>query len=308
MRLKPSFEGADAPRSRPTGRSGEGCKHAGARRSGTSPRWEAQRAFTMVEIALALAIIGFALVAIIGVLPDGLTVQQQNRERTLVNQEALLWIDTLRGDRPDRSSLSNAIWANTLPTSDDLPRYVIAITNYAQDYTAVDGGPVGTAYQLGYTATTPFPITNSALIVGLLTTPKWWTNQNGTWRSNYPVAYVRALSGQATEKPPQTNEVTLDLAFSYRMAVEVLDRWLTDPDAATGSNAVARSLGQNLRDVRLIFRWPLRPNGTLGNGFETYRTVIGGGLDWLPGGPNPATRPELFYFRNRQYAPVALQP
>ena len=37
-------------------------------------------AFTMVEIALALAIIGFALVAIIGVLPFGLNVQRQNRE------------------------------------------------------------------------------------------------------------------------------------------------------------------------------------------------------------------------------------
>jgi len=34
------------------------------------------RAFTMIEIALCLAIIGFALVAIIGVLPTGMGVQK----------------------------------------------------------------------------------------------------------------------------------------------------------------------------------------------------------------------------------------
>ncbi|HLZ53286.1 MAG TPA: prepilin-type N-terminal cleavage/methylation domain-containing protein, partial [Verrucomicrobiae bacterium] len=36
--------------------------------------------FTMVEIAICLAIIGIALVAIIGVLPAGLNVQRDNRE------------------------------------------------------------------------------------------------------------------------------------------------------------------------------------------------------------------------------------
>ena len=39
-------------------------------------------AFTMVEIAICLAIIGFALVAIIGVLPIGMNTQRDNREET----------------------------------------------------------------------------------------------------------------------------------------------------------------------------------------------------------------------------------
>ena len=42
----------------------------------------------MIEIALSLAIIGFALVAIIGVLPIGMNVQKDNREATIVNQDA----------------------------------------------------------------------------------------------------------------------------------------------------------------------------------------------------------------------------
>ena len=37
-------------------------------------------AFTMIEIAICLAIIGIALVAIIGVLPLGMNVQRDNRE------------------------------------------------------------------------------------------------------------------------------------------------------------------------------------------------------------------------------------
>ena len=41
-------------------------------------------AFTMMEIAISLAVIGIALVAIIGVLPIGMNVQQTNREETIV--------------------------------------------------------------------------------------------------------------------------------------------------------------------------------------------------------------------------------
>src|SRR5947207_7764407 len=43
---------------------------------GVSPR----SAFTMIEIAISLAVIGFALVAIIGILPTGMNVQKENRE------------------------------------------------------------------------------------------------------------------------------------------------------------------------------------------------------------------------------------
>ncbi|MGD0614189.1 MAG: type II secretion system protein, partial [Verrucomicrobiota bacterium] len=55
-----------------------------------------QSGFTMIEIALCLAIIGFALVAIIGVLPTGLNVQKDNREETIINQDAAVWMDAIR--------------------------------------------------------------------------------------------------------------------------------------------------------------------------------------------------------------------
>ena len=84
-----------------------------------------QAAFTMVEIALCLAIIGFALVAIIGVLPTGLNVQKENREETIINQEAAVWMDAIR---------------NGAQGYDDLTNQVIAITNYVWSYTMTGGG------------------------------------------------------------------------------------------------------------------------------------------------------------------------
>lgn len=50
----------------------------------------------MIEIAICLGIIGFALVAIIGVLPTGLKVQRDNREETIVNQDAQVLIEAIR--------------------------------------------------------------------------------------------------------------------------------------------------------------------------------------------------------------------
>ena len=44
-------------------------------------------AFTMVEVALSLAIIAFAVVAVIGILPTGMQVQRDNREMTIINQD-----------------------------------------------------------------------------------------------------------------------------------------------------------------------------------------------------------------------------
>ena len=52
----------------------------------------------MVEIAICLAIIGIALVAIIGVLPLGINVQKDNREETIINQDATV----LHGKHPQR--------------------------------------------------------------------------------------------------------------------------------------------------------------------------------------------------------------
>jgi type II secretory pathway pseudopilin PulG len=261
-------------------------------------------AFTLVEIALALAIIGFALVAIIGVLPFGLNVQKENREETIVVQDANYLLDALR---------------NGARGLDDLTNYVESITNYVTDFAIVDNGgsyatnPVGGEVR-GYTYNqawigptsppqTPAPqnvITNGERIIGLLSTPKFqFTFPSATdpvpsfFTSNYVVAYVRALSGPASEKSPQTNAFVRDLAFRYRLICELTpfenwnDNWvnfslpgLTENEILTRSNTwrVARNKQANLHEVRLLFRWPIKQNGDIGPSRQVFRTLVGGTL------------------------------
>src|SRR2546426_366578 len=85
-----------------------GCAAAGtaARRAGRD-----EAAFTMVEIAISLAVIGFALVAIIGVLPTGMTVQRENREETIINQDATYFAEALRNGAHGLDDLTNFVYA-----------------------------------------------------------------------------------------------------------------------------------------------------------------------------------------------------
>ena len=83
------------------------------------PATRRSSAFTMVEIAISLAVIGIALVAIIGVLPLGMNVQRDNREATVINQDATVFIEAIRDGAQGLNDLTN---------------YVYAITNYWTEY------------------------------------------------------------------------------------------------------------------------------------------------------------------------------
>ena len=227
-------------------------------------------AFTLVEIALSLAIIGFALVAIIGVLPTGLNVQRDNREETIIVHEANYFMDALRNGARGLDDLTNSIirirndW--TTYNTNNTP-WSIVETNYDQ-YTK-------TTFRV--TSSTPppaeFTLSNGYRILGLLVRPKFQYLGASSVRSNHVVAYMHALSGAASEKFPVDNTNVLDLAFNYRMTVEVHPV----PFAETNT-AFARELGPNLRELRLIFRWPLRADGTTGDGRQVFRTMTGGRL------------------------------
>ncbi|MCU0784399.1 MAG: type II secretion system GspH family protein, partial [Verrucomicrobia bacterium] len=176
----------------------------GAARSGLPrPTCRQESAFTMVEIAISLAIIGFALVAIIGVLPIGMDAQKNNRQETIINQDAAYWMEAIR---------------NGAQGLDDLTNYVEEIVITSNNYVT------GASGQIRYTQTQPlgYEITNGFRIIGLLSTPKYVYNDQLLIQSNYVFAYVRALSGAASEKAPQTNSSIKDLAFRYRLVPEVI--------------------------------------------------------------------------------------
>lgn len=56
-----------------------------------------QSGFTLMEVALAIGLVAFGLVAVLGVLPAGLNVQKDNREKTIINLDAEYWMSALLG-------------------------------------------------------------------------------------------------------------------------------------------------------------------------------------------------------------------
>ena len=281
------------PQGRYGGRATEDGQHATA-----TPRFafrtpHSQGAFTMIEIALSLAIIGFALVAIIGVLPLGMNVQKENREETIISQDATVFMNAIR---------------NGAHGMDDLTNYVMAIRIDQTHYINNNSNYIGFSWYSNSSVAPQYLLDSGFRIVGLLSTPKYMyadagAVRNGDFTNNHVVAYVRSLSGPASDKFPQTNAVLQDLSFSYRMIAEVVPYGTNyyDPSWVTGagsSNAwmVTRNLQANLHDVRLTFRWPLA-KGTSAQGRQVFRTLASGPLLVT----NDATYGPLFFFQPRTY-------
>jgi type II secretory pathway pseudopilin PulG len=275
--------------------SREGATHSA--RGGRGP--QSGRGFTIIEIAICLGIIGFALVAIIAALPRGLDVQKRNRQETIVGQDEEVWMNVLRGGTKGY---------------DDLTNYVIAITN---TWTQFDDKLKPTATGNDYYTPTlskvtsiagrspdDFILTNGARIVGLLSMPIRIPMAgyipfpvDAPYQSNHVVAYVRAFSGPIVDKTPQTNADILADAFKYRMVVENFPYAAVDTNAfcvdcpdAIGLNPAQLAertnlshavfmLQTNAQDFRLLFRWPVLPNGEIPTyGRATFRGMVDGSL------------------------------
>ena len=249
---------------------------------------ELKSAFTLIEIAISLAVIGIALVAIIGVLPLGMNVQKENREGTVINQDATVFLEAI-------SKGARGI--------NDLTNYVYAITNNWAQYNIggvfKNSGVNGYSFSSSSTAPlTPIfspslPIWNGTNIVGLLSTPQlmdvWGNPTNNLFSggySNHIVAYVRSISGAAAEKPPQDNQIIRGGpndsgdSFAYHIlcvnaAVAQDTNLFFNPPVQSAYN---RQLAANLHELRLTFFWPVQPNGKVGNGRQSYRTLIAGQL------------------------------
>jgi prepilin-type N-terminal cleavage/methylation domain-containing protein len=240
-----------------------------------------QRGFTLVEIAISLAIIGIALVGILAALPRGLQIQSANREQTVINQDATVFMEAIRGGERGL---------------DDLTNYVYAITNYWTIYSANGSislsGTNGYTYAASYYSSPPsypsFQINSGARIIGLLSSPEYASPDQPSYVpldnivgvsyvSNHIVAYVRSISGPAVEKPPQANDsIVREDSFSYRVLC-VNAPLAADTNAAVNAG-YTRQLTANLRELRLTFLWPQLPSGGLGPGRQTYRAMVAGQL------------------------------
>jgi len=262
------------------------------------------QAFTMIEIAISLAIIGFAMVAIIGILPLGMNAQRDNRQETIVNQDASILMDAVRnGERG----------------LDDLTNYVVGITNYTQVFTRqgpkalhVWGYSIRGSTFDGAPSSPQWPLTNGYSIIGLLSTPKLVPIDANSFTSNHVVSLFRSMSGPASEKPPQLNPTMQELALSYRVIADVSaygtnyydPSWVNLNGLSTNNPAYTsitnyilnvRAFQANLHDVRLTFLWPMLPSGKLGSGRQVYRTVVAGHLSNTNDPPFSTAYPFWFF-------------
>jgi type II secretory pathway pseudopilin PulG len=284
-------------------------------------------AFTMVEIAICLAIIGFALVAIIGVLPFGMRVQKDNREETIINQDAMYWMETIRNGTRGLDHLTNYV------------QYIVVHT-WSLVYSQGSSGPNGSGWVTTSTPQTHVytnrvanssirqptpvpgpaePIVSGDQIVGLLSTPRFGDGATPTTlTSNYVFAYLKAISGPAVDKG--RNSASREFAFHYRLVPEIYPaNWLAlqnfDWSQTNGSSTnqiqqvlaqrnLLRTTSANLHELRLLFRWPvlLGPDpddptsARIGSGRQSYRTLVSGRLDALSAG-----RDQHYFFQPSSY-------
>ena len=115
--------------------------------------------FTMAEIAIALGVIAFALIAIVGILPSGLQVQRDNREETIINQDARLLLAAIRSGGRDVTSDLGAFVdfedgvdkrQNRISTAQVIRDLSDANESHVLIFSAISGAVAGRGMDLGF--------------------------------------------------------------------------------------------------------------------------------------------------------------
>jgi type II secretory pathway pseudopilin PulG len=233
---------------------------------------QGELAFTMIEIAIAIGVIGFALVAIIGILPTGLDVQKDNREDTLISQDAPYFLDAIRNGAAVTTINGSNYIASSAQGLDFLTNYVQTVR-----FDNVENGVTNqTIIRSNFTS--------GAEIIGLLTTPQNTFALAG-FSSNYfdTTATVRALSGPATEQQTGGNTgLSSVMAFTYQVEVMVTP-FNSFPYFTT--NWFAYSQVQNADPNEVIIRSNRWVEATLGYQlpYSPYLAPASGGLTYSGG-------------------------
>ena len=227
-----------------------------------------QEGFTMVEIALCLAVVGFALVAIIGVLPIGMRVQADNREDTFVNADGIFLLESIRSGS----------------------RGLDYLTNHFDSITVSNSTGASTVYTFSPTRSLD-KFSNGSQILGLLSTPHYFQVANRRI-TNTVSAIVRSINGSALTQSRDGR----DFAFTYRLIAEMTPLNVFPPaltnfsslgldqqDVVGRSNnwRLASNLGPNFHELRLSIQWPVYQQGNrmqIGSNRKTLRTLVNGRL------------------------------
>ncbi|HON07874.1 MAG TPA: prepilin-type N-terminal cleavage/methylation domain-containing protein [Verrucomicrobiota bacterium] len=106
--------------------------------------------FTMIEIAIALAVIAIALVAIIGVLPSGFNIQRDNRIDSLIYNDARFFTEAIRTGAKGINGLEEYVDVlNGKPASGLTAREIIGVLSIPnQTNTAIVRSIAGTPAEM----------------------------------------------------------------------------------------------------------------------------------------------------------------
>ena len=273
------------------------------RRIRTRPR-DNEQAFTMVEIALSIAIVAFAMVAIIGVLPTGLQVQRDNREETIINQDGAYLLEAIRSGGLGLDELTNFVERITI-TSRSRGR----LSSYFGSRLPEVGRQI--------------PLTNGHFIIGMLSVP---TVVQRSYRrrtvgsTNEVTALMRSISGSASQR--FKSQEFRENAFTYLLTTTIasytnnIPSRISDPIAREQRLKMVQNFSANLYDVRLHFRWPVNVSGEgqnmqyqVGKREQVFRSLVNGRLmstnasQFLSWTNHYTTN--LFYFQPSTFAPPA---
>jgi type II secretory pathway pseudopilin PulG len=227
--------------------------------------------FTMVEVALCLAIVAFAMVAIMGVLPAGMQVQRENREETLINFDGNTLMEAIRGGSLAASNIADRI-----------------------EWIEVNSSRGG---RVRFSNSPPNLYLSPETVVGLLSTPKYiYDRPRNQWITNRVFAKIHPQGGSVADKLPAYAEgvsqistkakALREMSFSYRLTSEIIPFGL-GPGELTGTNGMSATdlalrtnrmyqawqMTNNTYALALHLQWPMRPSDIPGNSAQTFRAI-----------------------------------
>jgi type II secretory pathway pseudopilin PulG len=241
-------------------------------------------AFTLTELALCIAVVGVALVAIIGVLPSGLNVQKENREDTLIASDAKYLIEAIRSGSIGIGDLTNYV---------DFIRWQRI------------GADTADLYFRGPNYTEPLPgnpplLTSGEQVVALFSTPREQVLPVDRVVTNIISAQFRSFNSPFVEKPyndgpgNRPQQARLTPALRYLVGVEVRPAAARPAVAlaAAGTNNAQQQeafrsaflLSSSLSELTLVYQWPaFRVGGDIraGAGRRVFRTQVFAGRETL---------------------------
>lgn len=200
-------------------------------------------AFNLVEVALAMAIVSFGMMAVFGILPAGVMAQRDSRIETIINYDARYWMEAIRSGQvplnfnynPDGSILSVKEWQSVSHSAleSHVSKVRVARLNAINIFSQANHPPTTTANPIGWPES----------VIGRLSFPDSLSDLTPPEPVIIKTAKVRSLTGRLG------GPVTGDAGFYYLLETKI------EPLPLLPASS---DISANLYQVRLIFRWPFR--------------------------------------------------